>query len=92
MGSERIVVQAVRMTCSACPSQWEGNTADNRAVYVRYRWGHLTVSVSKPGADMDAAVMGEVVFAGQLGDGMDGFLSFDELRHATPDIQWPDHD
>ena len=38
----RIVVTELRKTCDACPSQWEGRTADGRHIYIRYRFGDLS--------------------------------------------------
>ena len=85
--SERIRVVSLTQTCSACPSQWSGHTDDRRAVYVRYRWGRLTVSV---GAQDDfsefAGVQGEEVFSAQLGDEYDGVLGFGELCEATQHV------
>ena len=31
-------------TCGACPSQWDLWTIEDRYIYIRYRWGHFTVS------------------------------------------------
>ncbi len=33
------------------PSQWEGYTSQRAAVYVRFRWGELTVHVGDPSLD-----------------------------------------
>lgn len=41
-----IVVESITMTCGACPTQWEGHTNDGKSVYVRYRWGYLSVDVN----------------------------------------------
>lgn len=38
-------IVSLTQTCSACPSQWEGKTANGEEVYVRYRWGHLNVDI-----------------------------------------------
>ena len=60
------------MTCLACPSQWEGITDDGESVYIRYRWGHLSVSVS-----------GTKIFSRQIGDGLDGVLSTTDMLAIT---------
>lgn len=39
-------VVSLTKTCGGCPAQWEGLTEDGRAVYVRYRWGILSVGVA----------------------------------------------
>ncbi len=85
-----IRVATARQTCYACPSQWEGHTPEGREVYARYRWGHLSVYVSRePGGN--AIRDGEVVFSRDLaGDGMSGVLNSDGLRTATAGvIAWP---
>ena len=66
-------------TCSACPSQWEGKTTDNRAVYVRYRWGYLSISVSDPGGSIDDAVCGQEIYGEQRGDEYHGVMGDNEL-------------
>lgn len=55
-------------TCSACPSQWEGDTDKNEPVYIRFRWGYLSVEI------------GNESFGWQISDGLDGILSFEELK------------
>ena len=72
---------SMRMTCSACPSQWEGWTdePDERAVYVRYRHGHLSVGLGfDDGAAVDnsAGWDGEPAFSRQLTDKDAGVISW----------------
>jgi hypothetical protein len=71
----------LRMTCSACPSQWEGRLADGRYIYARYRWGHLTVG---SGATIGDAVNSySDLYEGEHGDGLDGVMGTDSmLLHA----------
>lgn len=38
-------MKVIEMTCSACPSQWEGETINGDPVYIRYRWGMLRCDV-----------------------------------------------
>lgn len=65
-------------TCGACPSQWEGELQDGRAVYIRFRHGWLQVGA---GPDVDAAVRGaEDLYEGEGPNGLDGFLTFEQLR------------
>lgn len=81
-------VVAIVRTCPACPSQWEGRTADGRAVYVRYRWGTLRVGF---GATIAAAVAADapLTFSVELGGPLDGRLSYAELVAAVPFVDWP---
>ena len=68
------------MTCSACPAQWEGRTEGDRPVYIRYRWGYLSVRVGAPGGDLWSAVGGVRVYGEQVGDGLDGSIEWREVR------------
>lgn len=81
-----LTVVKIKQTCSACPSQWEGRLDDGRYIYVRYRWGGLGVGV---GASLEDAVKDDFFYE-CIGDGMDGFLTYDELRTNTKnEISWP---
>jgi hypothetical protein len=51
-------------TCEACPSQWEGKTAEGKKVYIRYRWGRLTMYID-----------GQLEFNGTFGDNLDGYMT-----------------
>jgi hypothetical protein len=74
-------VVALKKTSLACPSQWEGTLEDGRVVYVRYRHGALSVGV---GDDIDEAVgngmSDQALHADYVGDGLDGFMDFEELK------------
>jgi len=84
------IVEAV-MTCFACPSQWNAITDKNEPIYVRYRWGYLSIRIGPPDGDMWDAVGGEEIFGKQLGDGFDGYLTYKELQEVTKDIlDWPE--
>jgi hypothetical protein len=61
-------------TCFACPTQYEGYTEDGRPVYIRYRWGYLSICIGKVGGNVYNAVDGEEIYGEQLGDGLDGTL------------------
>ena len=62
-------VAELRKTCAACPAQWEGMTEDGMAIYIRYRWGFLSVSVGI-----------ETIFCQRAGDSLDGYMEDDQLR------------
>jgi hypothetical protein len=84
-----ITVKSIVETCEACPSQFDGLTTDNRKLYFRYRWAHLSVQI---GAQDDmsemAAVRGEyLVQHKQISDNeYDGYMSLEELKEHTKDI------
>lgn len=74
-----INVTKIVNTCTACPSQWSGVTDDEKEVYVRYRWGYLSVDVGE-----------DCVFEANPGDSLDGYMDFDELKEHTKNvISWP---
>lgn len=89
-----IVVTKISCTCFACPSQWEGRTSDSRAIYVRYRWGHLSVRVSRPkDRGPRAGVMGESIVELDHGGRYDGTLDYEELIKFTEGvIVWPERE
>lgn len=78
-----ITVKRIEQTCTACPSQWEGVTDDDRAIYIRYRWGWLSVDVAPT---IEEAVVGSEVFAAQVGDGLDGVMGFQVLKEHTAHV------
>jgi hypothetical protein len=60
-------------------------------IYVRYRWGYLSIRVSQgPTTDVSDAVNGEEVFGMEHGEGLDGTLEYEELTKISKDvIVWP---
>lgn len=84
-------VVALKKTCTACPSQWEGALEDGRVIYVRYRWGELSVGT---GNDIDEAVHNgwtdDALYGDYTGDGFDGYMGFEELRvHLHGLLEFP---
>jgi hypothetical protein len=64
-------------TCSACPSQWEGETAEGLEFYARYRWGTLRWGLGYSPEDAARAAMESEGIV--LGDSLDGVLSGSEM-------------
>ena len=84
-------VRTLKKTCLACPSQWEGALDDGRAVYARFRHGHLSVGIGETveGA-VDNAMSDQAVYEGEIGDGLDGFMDLEELKaHLHGLIEFP---
>jgi hypothetical protein len=84
-------VVALMKTSTACPSQWEGTLEDGRTVYARYRHGALSVGV---GDDLHEAVRNgwtdQALYADCIGDGLDGFMDFEELKvHLHGLLEFP---
>ncbi|GAH18625.1 unnamed protein product [marine sediment metagenome] len=59
----------IRQTSKGCPSQWEGYTDKHEPVYIRYRWGYLSVGID-----------GKEIIGKNIGDEFDGILSLEELK------------
>jgi len=75
-----IEINGLKQTCGACPSQWEFYTFDNRPVYVRYRWGFLSVSIGEPNKDVMDAVNGVDIITRELGNSSDGFIEWERVK------------
>jgi hypothetical protein len=68
-------------TCEYCPSQWEFYTFENRPVYIRFRWGSLSIEIGDQNAPMENAVDGFVLYDDvQLSHENDGNISWDKVK------------
>ena len=77
-----IELTEITQTGHFCPSQWEGKTTDGLDVYIRYRWGHLSVQIGLLPGD-DPLDRGKTIFSQDLGDGFDGTMTTtDMLKHT----------
>lgn len=86
--SGRITVSSYQKTSPACPAQWQAATDDGRTIYVRYRWGTLTVQI---GDSLDDALDQEPIITCESGDGMDGWMVYDRMVELTKNlIDWPE--
>lgn len=77
-------------TCQYAPSQWEGKTEDGKSFYIRYRWGTLSLNVSKSVSNnvFDAINedTGDVLFHKFIDDEFDNELNIDEVRKFLSEI------
>lgn len=83
-----MIVDSITQTCVACPSQWEGKLKDGRMFYARYRWGRLSIEVSKEPTNNVYMAMGEdgeLIYNEGLGDEYDGVLGQAELIDKMKD-------
>lgn len=85
------MIKTITQTCDGCPSQWEIKLTDERMVYVRYRWGQLSIRISeKETDDIYDAVNGKEIYKQVLSYGLDGFLDekemLDHLAKVLPDV------
>ena len=65
-------IKHLEQTCFACPSQWEGETTDGKYIYIRYRWGYLSVDVD-----------GKEIFGLHVGSNTGGVMSEKEMLEIT---------
>lgn len=63
------IITEIKRTCTACPAQWEGKFMGGAELYIRYRFGFLSVRRN----DVE-------LFALCLGGPLDGFLEYEELK------------
>lgn len=74
-------------TCYASPAQWEGKLEDGRMIYIRYRYGNLSISISENATeDIFDAVEGIELLCEDIGDDLDGFIEFKELKSYLEEI------
>lgn len=67
-------------TCEACPAQWEGQLEDGRMIYIRYRFGWLSIRVSKGvTSDIREAIRGEEILGVEHREELDGEMGFQTL-------------
>lgn len=67
-------LQTLEKTCTACPSQWEGELSDGTRFHVHYRYGVLRVGLGATGDD----AVNDMRFEWELGDGLDGWMDWDQ--------------
>jgi len=77
----------ITQTCLACPSQWEGVTDDGKMIYIRYRYGGLSVRISQQATkDIFDAVSGKEIIGVDIGDEYDGYISYDEMKDRVKSV------
>lgn len=64
-------ITKIKQTCWACPSAWEGKTDNDEDVYIKYRYGVLSLTVDD--------ILVEKLF---VGDGLDGVMDLDKAIEA----------
>jgi len=92
-----ITITKMTETCGGCPSQWDGWDEDGAYFYFRYRWGYLRVDTAPTEKDWTyggtPSGKCETIFGKQIGDGMDGIMSYEALKiHLNGVLELPDTD
>lgn len=77
-----VKISEIRRTCFACPSQWGGKT-ESGYVYIKFRWGSLTI---RSGSTIKDAIAAPTIFEWHDTDDYAGFMEYDELKKLTAGI------
>lgn len=70
-------IKTCEKTCSACPSQWDLYTDRDEYIYVRFRWGYLSVSIG---------VNGQEIFSWEDDDDWNGTMSTEKMIEFTKSV------
>lgn len=81
-------------TCIACPSQWDAMTEDNHSVYIRYRWGNISMLVcpeigKREYTGSDGYGVWVTILDEQTDDDLDGFMNDEEMMAIADKIKYP---
>lgn len=89
--TEKIIVVTAHMEFPLCPTVFIGTTVDGWTVYCRYRWGRLSVRVDLRDPPPHGGAAGRWIVDKQIDPtGIEGDMSYDELRTLTAEIiGWP---
>lgn len=74
------LVDSYLMTCSACPTQYEGSLRDGRRFYFRYRSGVARLGYGR--TDEDAVIDAMSSDGLRIGEYLDGQISESEFRRV----------
>jgi len=81
-------IKNLKMTCWACPVQWECHTDGGRMLYVRFRHGRFTINISPvPTDDVRDAVRGEIIHSEILAECFD--LTWEDVMRRLDKIELP---
>jgi hypothetical protein len=70
----------LKRTKDSAPTQYEGKLSNGKLIYIRYRWGTLTIRVSRDiTKNIDDAVTGRIVFQQFIGSAYDGSIEHDPV-------------
>jgi hypothetical protein len=88
----KIIVVTATMEFPMCPTLVTGTTNEGATVYVRYRWGRLTVRLDPRDPAPHGGAAGVWIMFKELDPGgLAGCLTYDEIRELTAEIiEWPE--
>lgn len=91
--SEKIKIVIAHFECRMYPTVIAGTTDDGSTIYVRYRWGQLTIRLDPRDPAPHGGAAGVWIMVKQLDpEGLAGCLSYDEIRELTAQtLVWPEN-
>lgn len=72
-------IKELKQTTQACPSQWEGTMEDGKFIYIRFRWGVLSVGIGKDEAEAVNNSSTNMYYNKKVSDDLDGVMSTEEM-------------
>ena len=78
-----LTIADLRQTTAAVPTHREGALTDGRPIYIRYRWGELSVCIGRQGQTPDKAVGASPWFEGAVGDPTASMIDLTQVLSAT---------
>lgn len=81
-----ITIVKQEKTCDMCPSQWDLWTDDGKYIYVRYRWGTLSIHMGDSEDDVWNVHKNTNIYCERISDGLDGYMTLEELKEYTKDL------
>lgn len=71
-----VVITNLERDCIACPTSWIATTDSNKELYIRYRWGELTIKTRDDSRDE--------LYRQDFGGAFDGHMTVYELLDVLP--------
>jgi hypothetical protein len=78
-----LVLVDLKQTCVMLPSQWEARTGDNCPVYIRYKYGYLSVRIGPQGGDIASAIDADEWFGKDVAREDDPGIELEDVQRVT---------
>lgn len=90
--NDELKVATLKQTCPSYPSQWEGLLTDGRSIFIRYRWGKLSIAVAET-FDKAIDVFGRfsndgLLFSEEFGDNLSGECTLEDVAALMPQVDF----
>ena len=78
-----IKIASLEQTSFRSPAQWEGRLVSGEPIYIRYRWGCLSVNIGPVDGTIDDALSTDDWFHKKIGSDLDGEITLEEVYRHT---------